>query len=328
MNEKSRQAPLTIYSIGHSTRPLDEFIAILHANGIGRIVDIRAFPHSARNGQFNIETLPPSLQSAGVNYTHIPGLGGRRRPVPGSANTGWHNISFQGFADYMQTIEFEIAIQRLIALAASERISLMCAEAMPWRCHRSLIADALTARGIAVTHILGPGTRRPHALTPFARLMGGHLIYPAGTGTEQERRPRPRRHNLKRAVLRRRAKLEKPMIQIKRVYEKHSRSDGICYLVERLWPRGMKKESLKLNGGWLKEAAPSATLRRWFGHDPAKWAAFQRRYRAELDKHPEAWQPILEAARNASVTLYYSARDIEHNNARVLKEYLEDRLKH
>jgi uncharacterized protein YeaO (DUF488 family) len=115
------------------------------------------------------------------------------------------------------------------------------------------------------------------------------------------------------------------MIRVKRVYETHGRADGPAYLVERLWPRGVKKESLPLDG-WLKDVAPSDKLRRWFGHDPAKWAEFQRRYRAELDTHPETWRPLLEAARHGDVTLYYSARDTEHNNALVLKDYLEAKL--
>jgi uncharacterized protein YeaO (DUF488 family) len=115
------------------------------------------------------------------------------------------------------------------------------------------------------------------------------------------------------------------MIRLQRVYDIHRRSDGPRYLVERLWPRGMKKESLPMDG-WLKDVAPSNELRRWFGHDPDKWEEFQRRYRAELDVHPEAWQPLLEAAKHGDLTLYYSARDTEHNNALVLKHYLDGKL--
>lgn len=115
------------------------------------------------------------------------------------------------------------------------------------------------------------------------------------------------------------------MIRVQRVYDIHRRSGGPRYLVERLWPRGMKKESLPMDG-WLKDVAPSNELRRWFGHDPHKWAEFQRRYRAELDVHPDAWKPLLEAARHGDLTLYYSARDTEHNNAPVLKNYLDGKL--
>ena len=116
------------------------------------------------------------------------------------------------------------------------------------------------------------------------------------------------------------------MIEIRRVYDPAGRGNDVRFLIERLWPRGIKKESLELSGGWLKEAAPSTALRRWFGHDPDRWTEFRRRYRAELDAHPFAWQPILEAARKHHVTLYYSARDIHHNSALVLREYLEAKL--
>lgn len=116
------------------------------------------------------------------------------------------------------------------------------------------------------------------------------------------------------------------MVSIKRVYEAHNDKDGARYLVERLWPRGMRKESLVMDA-WLKDVAPSNDLRRWFGHDPAKWAEFQRRYRAELDANPSAWKPLLEAAGRGNVTLLYSARDTEHNNAIALKAYLDDHLR-
>lgn len=116
------------------------------------------------------------------------------------------------------------------------------------------------------------------------------------------------------------------MLQIKRVYEKAEKRDGTRFLVERLWPRGIRKESLKMKA-WLKDVAPSPELRKWFGHDPEKWQEFQKRYRAELRVHPEAWQPILEAAKNNDVTLLYSARDIERNSALLLKDFLEERMK-
>jgi uncharacterized protein YeaO (DUF488 family) len=120
--------------------------------------------------------------------------------------------------------------------------------------------------------------------------------------------------------------MEAMMIQTKRVYESAGAHDGTRYLVERLWPRGMKKEALKMDG-WLKSVAPSDELRRWFNHDPAKWVEFQRRYRAELNRQREAWEPIMQVARRGTVTLLYSAHDEEHNNAVALKKYLERRLK-
>ncbi len=117
------------------------------------------------------------------------------------------------------------------------------------------------------------------------------------------------------------------MIRIKRIYDEPSTKDSVCFLVDRLWPRGIKKQALPLDGGWLKEAAPSDALRRWYGHDQTRWPAFEQRYRVELDEHPQDWQPILDAARRHDVTLYYASRDTEHNNALVLQRYLQKKLK-
>lgn len=170
-----------ILTIGHSTRPLEEFIALLKAHGVEHLVDVRTMPRSRRNPQFNIDRLPTSLQAVGIGHTHLPGLGGLRQPRPDSPNVGWRNESFRGFADYMQTSEFEANLEALIDLASAERIAVMCAEAVPWRCHRSLIADALTVRGFQVEHILSATRRQPHTLTPFARVDGTQLTYPAET---------------------------------------------------------------------------------------------------------------------------------------------------
>lgn len=137
-----------VYTIGHSTRSLEEFIKILQVYSVMEVIDIRTVPQSRHNPQFNREKLPDALETAGLSYMHLPQLGGLRHPRPDSQNTGWRNSSFRGFADYMQTNEFEIGIDKLIELAASKRIALMCAEALPWRCHRSLIADALVVRNI------------------------------------------------------------------------------------------------------------------------------------------------------------------------------------
>lgn len=168
-----------ILTIGHSTRPLKEFITLLQAHGVTLLIDVRTVPRSRRNPQFNRENLPASLAAAGVGYWHLPGLGGLRRPRPDSRNLAWENEGFRGFADYMGTPEFEAALDELLELARRERVAIMCAEAVPWRCHRSLIADALVARGVAVEHILGPARRQPHTLTRFARVEGGRVVYPA-----------------------------------------------------------------------------------------------------------------------------------------------------
>ncbi|MDI3339523.1 MAG: DUF488 domain-containing protein [Sphaerobacter sp.] len=168
-----------VLTIGHSTRPLEELIDLLRANGVTRLVDVRTVPRSRTNPQFNRETLPAALAAAGIAYTHAPGLGGLRKARADSPNTGWRNASFRGFADYMQTPEFTAALDALIAVARLDRVALMCAEAVPWRCHRSMIADALTVRGVPVAHLIGAEPPRPHHLTPFAVVHGTAITYPA-----------------------------------------------------------------------------------------------------------------------------------------------------
>jgi uncharacterized protein (DUF488 family) len=166
-------------TIGHSTRSLDEFIALLGAHGVSLIVDVRTVPRSRHNPQFNKDALPGSLKEAGIGYVHLPGLGGLRHAKADSLNIGWRNASFRGYADYMQTPEFEQQIENLIELVKGHRIALMCAEALPWRCHRSLIGDALTVRGIRTEDIMSLTQRRLHTLTPFARVRGTNVTYPA-----------------------------------------------------------------------------------------------------------------------------------------------------
>jgi uncharacterized protein (DUF488 family) len=168
-----------VFTIGHSTRPIEEFIELLSAHGVQRLIDVRTIPQSRHNPQFGRERLSASLEQTGIHYTHMPGLGGLRRPRKDSINTGWRNTSFRGYADYMQTPEFEENLQRCVELAKEERVALMCAESVPWRSHRSLIADALVARGIEVREIASTTKARPHALTPWARVEGGRVTYPA-----------------------------------------------------------------------------------------------------------------------------------------------------
>jgi uncharacterized protein (DUF488 family) len=145
---RTKNAEGFILTIGHSTRPLDEFIRLLKAHGVTRVIDVRTVPRSRHNPQFNRENLPASLRSARISYSHTPELGGLRRTTSTSRNTAWRNLSFRGYADYMQTEEFRSAVDDVIHLAAHERLALMCAESVPWRCHRSLIADALLVRGV------------------------------------------------------------------------------------------------------------------------------------------------------------------------------------
>ncbi len=167
-----------VLTIGHSTRPIEEFIALLKAHGATCVIDVRTIPGSRRNPQFNRETLPVSLKAAGLGYMHMPELGGLRRPRPDSPNAGWKNASFRGFADYMQTPEFDAALESLIELAKRDRLALMCAEAVSWRCHRSLIADALVVRGIPVAHIMTKIRRDAHVLRSFAKRTGLRISYP------------------------------------------------------------------------------------------------------------------------------------------------------
>ena len=168
-----------IFTIGHSTRPIDEFLELLSANGVKQLIDIRTIPKSRHNPQFNGDTLAKSLRAGRIRYLHLKELGGLRRAKPDSINLGWRNASFRGFADYMQTPEFAEALERAIKLAEARPTALMCAEAVPWRCHRSLVADALLVRGIHALEIIGPSKPKEHTLTPFAHVRGMKITYPS-----------------------------------------------------------------------------------------------------------------------------------------------------
>ena len=167
-----------IFTVGHSTLPIDRFIALLQAYGIECLADIRTVPRSRHNPQFNGDTLASALGKDGIEYAPLPALGGLRRARKDSRNTGWRNESFRGYADYMQTDEFRAGLDHLIGMNGPRRVAIMCAEAVPWRCHRSLVADALGVRGIAVIEILSEKDYRPHKLTPFALVEGTTITYP------------------------------------------------------------------------------------------------------------------------------------------------------
>jgi uncharacterized protein (DUF488 family) len=168
----------TLYTIGHSTRPIEELIAMLQRHAIATLVDIRTIPRSRRHPQFGQQSLCASLESVDIRYVHMKGLGGLRKPAPDSMNGAWRNDAFRGYADYMQTQEFGRCVDELIAVAAAARTAIMCAEAAPANCHRSLVADALLVRGIAVVDILTVSQARPHALTLSARVVGTSVSYP------------------------------------------------------------------------------------------------------------------------------------------------------
>ncbi|MDA4113364.1 MAG: DUF488 domain-containing protein [Thaumarchaeota archaeon] len=180
MGKKKSLTPLAkvaICAIGHSTMSVERLIRILLAHSIAMLVDIRRIPKSRHNPQFNSDALERSLKESGIGYVHLKELGGLRRTSKDSRNTGWKNLSFRGYADYMQTDEFEAGLDRLITLARSESTAIMCAEGNPYRCHRSLVADALTVRGIRVVHISSGKPGRLHTLTPFARVAGERITY-------------------------------------------------------------------------------------------------------------------------------------------------------
>ena len=188
---------MRIWTIGHSTRAIDEFISLLKENEINLLADVRAFPSSKRYPHFNKDALAESLNAHGIRYEHFPELGGKRKSKPDSRNTAWRNVSFRGYADYMETEQFQKGVERLLAFARSDglgsrrnerdgweavnpcAIAIMCAEAVWWRCHRSLIADYLKARGLEVLHILSANKVEPHPYTSAARILNGELSYAA-----------------------------------------------------------------------------------------------------------------------------------------------------
>ncbi|MBN2465518.1 DUF488 domain-containing protein [candidate division WOR-3 bacterium] len=185
---------MTVYTVGHSTRPIGDFLDLLEAHGIKKVVDVRTIPKSRHNPQFNQDELKRSLADARIGYRHLKVLGGLRHALRDSVNTGWRNLSFRGFADYMQTEEFDRGIELLETIARKQPTAIMCAEGNPWRCHRSLIGDALAKRKWQVLEISSRKAARPHRLTPFLRMRKGRLVYPAEATADKARvRIEPRR---------------------------------------------------------------------------------------------------------------------------------------
>ena len=178
MQIESDARPCVVLTIGHSTRSIAEFVGLLAAHRVQGLIDVRTIPRSRHNPQFNRTELSSALRRAGIHYRHMPGLGGLRHARRDSRNTGWRNRSFRGYADYMQTAPFRKSLARCIERARREQVALMCAEAVPWRCHRSLIADALLARGVPASEITSGVRARPHVLTPFAQICGTEVTYP------------------------------------------------------------------------------------------------------------------------------------------------------
>jgi uncharacterized protein (DUF488 family) len=167
------------YTVGHSTRSAEELFELLRAHDVSILADVRTIPRSRRHPQFEKTALEKSLPEQGIRYVHMKALGGLRKPRADSINVGWRNESFRGYADWMQTADFEHALRTLVELASNETVCVMCAEAVPWRCHRSLLSDALVARGIEVRHIMTTTKADAHAVTKFARIEGERVTYPA-----------------------------------------------------------------------------------------------------------------------------------------------------
>ena len=179
MKERPGRQKTVVFTIGHSTRSVSEFIEIIKAYGIGKVADVRTIPKSRHNPQFNEDMLREGLRAVKIGYLHMKGLGGLRHARRDSLNKAWRNASFRGFADYMQTEEFRENLETLMEEAEKQATVIMCAEAVPWRCHRSLIGDALLVRGVNVRHIMSAGSSRDHVLTPWAKVEDGKITYPA-----------------------------------------------------------------------------------------------------------------------------------------------------
>lgn len=178
MTTSSETNPLLIFTLGHSNHPIEKFVEMLQAHGIVYVIDVRTIPRSRHNPQYNSDALEKTLEKSGIAYEHLKELGGLRHAKKDSVNTAWENASFRGFADYMQTQEFGSGLDRLIEIAKSRRTAIMCAEAVPWRCHRSLIGDALLTRGVAVMDIMSKHSVKAHTMTPWAEVKGLTVAYP------------------------------------------------------------------------------------------------------------------------------------------------------
>ena len=183
----AKTSEVVVYTMGHSTRTLEEFVELLQAYSINLLVDVRTVPHSRHNPQFNKETLPASLKQDGIRYIHMPEIGGLRHPKRDSINLAWENSGFRGYADYMQTQEFTDNLLKIVALARENCLALMCAEALPWRCHRNLLSDALVVHHVKVEHIIGKDSTINHQLTEFAQIEGTKITYPLYTKETPQR---------------------------------------------------------------------------------------------------------------------------------------------
>jgi uncharacterized protein (DUF488 family) len=182
-----KELELVVFTIGHSTRTIEEFVELIKTYAVNLVVDVRTVPRSRHNPQFNKETLPNTLKPEGIKYIHMPEIGGLRRPKHDSVNLAWKNMGFRGYADYMQTKEFTDSLLKIIALARENHLVLLCAEALPWRCHRSLISDALLVRHVKVEHIISATSCLNHQLNDMAQVEGTKITYPLFTRETPQR---------------------------------------------------------------------------------------------------------------------------------------------
>ena len=263
------------------------------------------------------------MRKAKIKYLHLEGLGGRRAPNKRiEKNLAWRNPQFRGYADYMQTKEFKQSLQELVNLARENVVAVMCAEAVPWRCHRSMIGDALLVRGFNVEDIFNASTIRPHRLTSFAKINRYRITYPLKKQLSDSVKPiRTEVTAQSHGGLK---------IQIKRVYEKPDKNDGYRVFVDRLWPRGRKKTEVPFDE-WPKQISPSTGLcrssrkiRKKFGYNLSRWKEFRSEYLRELRKHSakQKLESLVKIAKGQNLTLLYSTNDKEYNNAAVLSQVI------
>jgi 3-methyladenine DNA glycosylase/8-oxoguanine DNA glycosylase len=279
-----------IFTVGHSTRTLDELVGLLRAFGVFMLADIRTIPRSRHNPQFNGNALRPALRSRRLRYVHLPELGGLRRGREDSPNTAWRNASFRGFADYMLTKGFEVGLAKLRVLTAEGRVALMCAEAVPWRCHRSLVADALTARGARVEHITSATRSTPHRITPFALIEDTRVTYPGDEGGRIATRAPFHLEATVRVLQRRPTNLVDVWEQKERYLRSLATADGLA-LVE------------VTNRGTIDEPDIRFTVRRGNPSTAARVALGQTvRQILGLDVNPEPLQRLAEAQRRLAPT--------------------------
>ena len=288
---------------------------MLTAAGVRAVADVRTIAKSRHNPQFCEAALALSLERGGISYRRLAALGGLRHAHAESVNDGWRNPSFRGYADYMQTPQFSAGIGELMIMGSRRRVAVMCAEAVPWRCHRSLIGDALIVRGVAVQDIISVTSVKPRTLTSFARIEGTTITYPGGDacldaarGADNEPFPVPARN-----------------VRVHRIYDPPKQADGLRVLVDRLWPRGVSRQRAAL-GQWCKAVAPSPELRKWHSDDPLRFEEFRIRYLGELQQPEQAraLDQLRDLALHGTLTLLTAQKHTDLSKAAVLAELLRD----